>query len=46
MSVKYAVPIDFAIHDGEKLKKTEEKAPEASSTTAEEVVVTGVAIQK
>lgn len=46
VSVKYAVPIDFAIHDGEKLKKTEEKAPEASSTTAEEVVVTGFAIQK
>jgi protein TonB len=46
VSVKYAVPIDFAIHDGDKLNKTKEKAPEASSTTAEEVVVTGFATQK
>ena len=44
--VKYTIPIDFAIHDGEKLKKTTEKAPEASSATAEEVVVTGFATQK
>ncbi len=46
VKVKYTIPVDFAIHDGEKLKKTTEKAPEASSTTAEEVVVTGFAVQK
>lgn len=46
VAVKFVVPIEFAIHDGEKLNKTTEKAPEVSSTTAEKVVVTGFATQK
>lgn len=44
--VKFAIPIDFALHDGKQLNKTSEKAPEASSTTAEEVVVTGFGEKK
>ena len=44
--VKFAIPIDFALHDGKQLNKTSEKASEASSTTAEEVVVTGFGEKK
>lgn len=46
VKVKYTIPIDFAIHDGEKLNASKDKAPASSATTAEEVVVTGFGSQK
>lgn len=46
VKVKYTIPIDFAIHDGEKLNASKDKAPASSATTAEEVVVTGFSSQK
>ena len=46
VKVKYTIPVDFAIHDGEKLNASKDKAPASSATTAEEVVVTGFSSQK
>lgn len=46
VKVKYTIPVDFAIHDGEKLNASKDKAPASSATTAEEVVVTGFGSQK
>ena len=46
VKVKYIIPVDFAIHDGEKLNASKDKAPASSATTAEEVVVTGFSSQK
>jgi TonB family protein len=46
VKVNYTIPIDFAIHDGEKLNASKDKAPASSATTAEEVVVTGFSSQK
>ncbi len=37
--VKYTLPVDFAIYDGGEVKGSQEKAPEPSPTTANEVVV-------
>ena len=46
VKVKYTIPVDFAIHDGEKLNASKDKAPASSATTAEEVVVTGFGSKK
>lgn len=46
VAVQLTLPIDFALHDGEKLNASEDKAPAKSATTAEEIVVAGYGTKK